>query len=32
MRILKERLLTLGGIIKRVDSERELQKFRLKIG
>ena len=26
------KITNLGGIIKRVDSERELQKFRLKIG
>ena len=30
--ILFGKITNLGGIIKRVDSERELQKFRLKIG
>ncbi len=30
--VFEGKITNLGGIIKRVDSERELQKFRLKIG
>ena len=32
MRDLKKKLRTLGGMIEKVSSEKEIQKFKLKVG